>query len=232
MSATFSNPSPGPDSQSDPLATRERILTSAGEVFAEVGFRAATVRDICHRAGANVAAINYHFGDKERLYTQVLEQARCFSEESFWAEVKANSNASAEERLRSFIAAFVRKLLDKGRPSWHTKLMSREMIEPSASLDTMVARSIRPQLELLVGIVAEILHTPPELPAAYMCAASIIGQCLHYHHARAVTERLHPGFYDRPAITQEIAAHITEFSLWALRGMAGATAATVNGDGT
>ena len=47
--------------------TRQRVLEAAGEVFAERGFRAATVREICQRAKANLAAVNYHFGDKERL---------------------------------------------------------------------------------------------------------------------------------------------------------------------
>ncbi len=50
--------------------TRQRLIEAVGEVFAERGFRAATVRDICQRAQANVAAVNYYFGDKEHYIRQ------------------------------------------------------------------------------------------------------------------------------------------------------------------
>ena len=58
--------------------TKARLLEAAGEEFAEKGFELARVRAICERAGANLAAINYHFGDKEQLYVEVLREAhRC-----------------------------------------------------------------------------------------------------------------------------------------------------------
>ena len=56
-------------------ATRNKLLEAAGQVFAEHGYHSATVREICMRAGANVAAVNYHFGDKLELYTEVLRRS-------------------------------------------------------------------------------------------------------------------------------------------------------------
>ncbi|MBT5382627.1 MAG: helix-turn-helix transcriptional regulator, partial [Phycisphaerae bacterium] len=57
------------------MSTREGILNAAMSVFGEHGFRGGTVRDICDRAGANVAAVNYHFHDKASLYAEVLQHA-------------------------------------------------------------------------------------------------------------------------------------------------------------
>src|SRR5580704_6501338 len=55
---------------SDP--TRDKLLDVAGRIFADRGYRAATIREICIAAGANVAAVNYHFGDKLGLYTEAV----------------------------------------------------------------------------------------------------------------------------------------------------------------
>ena len=55
--------------------TRDRLLQAAAEIFAEKGFAATTVREICLRAPANLALINYYFGDKLALYKEVLQHA-------------------------------------------------------------------------------------------------------------------------------------------------------------
>ena len=58
-----------------PEEPRERLLWAAGEIFAEKGCRAATVREIVGQAGANIAAVNYYFGDKVRLYAETVKYA-------------------------------------------------------------------------------------------------------------------------------------------------------------
>lgn len=204
----------------DQARTRDRILEAAGQVFADFGYRDATVRQICSRAGANVAAINYHFRDKHNLYVEVFERARCASDPAWLQTIHEAKGEAADFRLRLFIAGFMRKLMDPGRPNWHAKLISREMIEPTGVLDMMIEKSIRPQFELLCGIVAEMLSVPVETPPTYLCAASVLGQCLHYHHTREVTTRLCPGFYNDPGVGSELTEHIMAFSLHAIRGVA------------
>ncbi len=202
----------------DQAATRQRLLDAAGEVFAAHGFRAATVRDICSAAGANVAAINYHFGDKQRLYQAVFLYAHeCAMAKH--APPHPDRRATPEELLREFIGAFLRRVLDQGRPAWHGKLMSREMVEPTGVLDQLVEKGIKPQFALLSAIVRGLVG---ELPHERLrrCCASVVSQCLFYHHARPVIARLFPELVFDDAEIDALADHVTAFSLAGLRDVA------------
>lgn len=55
-------------------STQERILLAAERLFAEKGFNASTLRDVTERAGVNLASVNYHFGSKEALFTEMLRR--------------------------------------------------------------------------------------------------------------------------------------------------------------
>ncbi len=57
------------------VGTRDRIVAAATELFAQNGYRGASVRDICDRARANSGAVSYHFGGKRQLYRTVLRRA-------------------------------------------------------------------------------------------------------------------------------------------------------------
>ena len=53
--------------------TKQRLLEAAEELFADGGFESVSVREITALAGANVAAVNYYFGDKKRLYAAIFD---------------------------------------------------------------------------------------------------------------------------------------------------------------
>src|SRR5208282_2971743 len=118
--------------------TRDKILSAAGEVFAEQGFEGATIRAITERAGVNVAAVNYHFRDKGELYTRIVLDA-C-SARAAWRDAMAEAPDSPEERLRSLIYHFLGYLLDPDRPVWKRRLMAREMANPTSALDELVEK--------------------------------------------------------------------------------------------
>jgi TetR/AcrR family transcriptional regulator, regulator of cefoperazone and chloramphenicol sensitivity len=201
------------------LQTRQRLIEKAGEVFAEHGFRGATVRDICQRAGANVAAVNYHFGHKERLYLEVLRFAHTCAFEKYPPDMGLKAGATPKQRLHAFVRSFLFRVLDEGRPAWHGKLMAREIADPTGALEAIVKDGIRPHFAALRGIVTDLLG--PELAAdpdrVRYAAWSVVGQCLFYFYARPVILQLHPAQTFAPADLEAIARHVTDFSLAALK---------------
>ena len=207
------NSTPSLESDRD---TRERLLEAAGPVFARRGFKAATVREICQGAGVNVAAINYHFGDKLELYSQTL--ARCMREglDRYPVDQGLSASASAQKRLFAFVHSFLLRILGDGNPDWQGQLLAREMMEPTAALDRLVEELIRPLFKQLCSIVAELLGDRALPAQVILCARSIVSQCVFYHHSRPVLQRLSPNESIGGEHVLRLAQHISAFSLAAL----------------
>lgn len=207
-------------------STRQRLLEAAGEVFAEKGFRDATIREICKQAGANIAAVNYHFGGKERLYSDVLRFVDDAVHDRHPATELSAVNLPPERRLELFVRHFMNKVFDSDRPAWHQRLMTREMVEPTFALDELIDRNIKPRSQILQGIIRELLGPGASDTLVQRCAASVVGQCLFYWHCRPMIARLMPSLGYSPENVESIAAHITKF---ALAGVASARAAVSPG---
>ncbi|MBK9161463.1 MAG: CerR family C-terminal domain-containing protein [Nitrosomonadales bacterium] len=189
--------------------TRERLLAAAREAFSECGFQGATVREICRRAGANVAAVSYHFGSKDGLLAEALH----FESLRLLQETNAQADACPEARLRLFIRDFMHMMLDEGSASSQCRIMARELADPTPGLDKIVREAIAPLHDHLVRLVREIVGGTVGETAVNRCVHSILGQCSFYHHSHPVLQRLHPELrYDHGEI-EAIAKHIADFSL-------------------
>jgi AcrR family transcriptional regulator len=198
------------------VETRRRLLDVAGEVFALKGFADATIREICAKAQANIAAVNYHFGDKQKLYAAVFAYLQSQADE---ASGPPDAGGTAEDRLRGFIRQFLKHLLDPGRPSWCGRLMAREMSQPTGVFQSFVQDHIRPQEAILQAIIREIVgELPPRIIAK--CSVSVVGQMMHYHFARPVLKGISPIYADLDQHIEELADHVTRFSLGGLRAIA------------
>src|ERR1700688_3431422 len=192
--------------------TRDKILSAAGEVFAEQGFEGATVRAITERAGVNVAAGNYHFRDKAELYSLVVLDA-C-SARAAWRDVIAEAPNSPEERLRSLILHFLEYLLDPDRAAWKRRLMAREMANPTSALDELVEKNIRPlRNEFLLPTLRELTGDKLNRRQLGLISISVMGQCHYFLQGQPIIERLNPDFKIDKANIAEIADHIFRFSL-------------------
>jgi AcrR family transcriptional regulator len=221
-------PPPIPSNSSIPDAqavTRRRILDAAGEVFAVHGFRNATVREICARAGANIAGVNYHFGDKERLYREVLLDSAALARERFPLDGGPNRakppTVDPPDAIAIFVRAFIGKLFDAGRPAWHAKLISREMSEPTGALEEVAERYMKPDFARLKKAVAALLGPKARPTQVRHCASSIIAQCLFYHHCRPGVMMIMPEQEYDGASLEALAEHIIAFSLAAIASLRG-----------
>lgn len=202
--------------QSDDTPTR--ILHAAGPIFAEKGFESATVREICAAAGVNLASINYHFGDKENLYLRTVNLAHVLRLEQV-PPPDLDRDLPPEEKLRRYIYVMLSRMLGTRELGWQTRLLMREMLEPSAACQHIVEEFIRPQLNLLLSVLSEML--PPETPEyrRYQIAFSVVGQCLHYRVAEQFVALLVPEEDRTKHFTIDaLCEHITNFTLAVVRG--------------
>jgi len=194
----------------------DRLLQVAVEVFAEHGFRDATVRDICARANVNVSSVNYYFRSKEALYAKALDFAFEAVQKLDPDNAARDETLSPEQRLIAYVDDYLQHLLDDSRLGCHSKLIAREMADPTNAWDSIITTVISPQCNLLREIISLILGADANPLLLDRCVLSIFGQCLMFRHSRAVIDRLYPEVIADGEAIAESAAHIAHFSLAAV----------------
>ena len=139
----------------DATRTRKNLLDAAGEVFAEKGYRDATITAICRRAAANIAAVNYHFGSKEKLYVETWRH-------TFLASLKAHDpdggvadSAPAEVRLRGKVTALLHRIADEKNTEF--LIVHRELANPTGLLNKMRRELLEPLRAKMETVVREVL---------------------------------------------------------------------------
>jgi TetR/AcrR family transcriptional regulator, regulator of cefoperazone and chloramphenicol sensitivity len=197
--------------------TRQRLLQAATEIFAEKGFEATTVREICARAQANVALVNYHFGDKMELYSEVLLKAFTPPE----GTPKPPLPANPEDGIRIIVRAMLDKALVQGdQANLRYRLMLHEYTHPSSATPRVVNLTLRPVYDLLCKLVGQVANLCPDSDQARLCTHSILGQVIHYSRSGPVVAVLWPALKMTPAQRETIAEHITSVTLAHLRSIA------------
>lgn len=195
--------------------TKARLLESAGEEFAEKGYESATIRSICERARANLAAVNYHFGDKQNLYAQAVIEAHrgCVN---LQPEPESLDGLEPAEELRALIRHFLANVLAVGGiEDWRHGLMLREMIHPTEASNALVREVIRPRFERLAHAIGRMR---PDLQGRELAATvfSVVGQCLFYKVSRSMAERVVGPSLLASLDLETLTEHITGFTLGAL----------------
>ena len=198
--------------------TRQRLIAAAAALFADHGFENVTVREICKASNANVAAVNYHFGDKAGLYRAVVILAIEVMQETNELSQRAGDGLSPEDQLREFIRVFVRRLTGEGPNNWIHRLMAREMQNPTEALDQVMTQVVKPRLEYLGGVAAAVMGLPPSDPRVQRSVASLQMQCMLA--ARPIPPSLEKTLAPAMRDVDATVNHIAEFSLGGMRAIA------------
>jgi AcrR family transcriptional regulator len=200
-----------------PGGTRDQLLEAAIRVFSEKSFRDATVAEICELAGANIAAVNYHFGDKETLYVEAWRVAFQRSIEAYPPDGGIPKEAFAEDRLRGRIVALMRRIADPETREF--EIIHREMSNPTGLLSVVMHESILPLQKEFHKLIRELLGEAASDEEIQLCQMSILGQCMHpmmhYRRHQHFAGKMPPP-PPMPDI-EVVADHIVRFSLAGLR---------------
>jgi AcrR family transcriptional regulator len=203
---------------SEDRETGARLLHAAARLFAERGYARVTVRDICKKARANVAAVNYHFGGKAGLYRAVMRHAMETMHATTAAASEAGRGLPAAERIRAYVAVFADRLLGVHHETWIHQLMLREMSDPTPALAMVADEVLKPRMVYLSGAIAELLHCAPDDPRVLRCALSVTCQFNSMLWTRAVAKLL-DAEAGVPGSIDEIAEHIARFSIGGMEAL-------------
>lgn len=157
--------------------TKEKILAEACVVFAEKGFRDATHAEICRRAGANVAAINYYFESKESLYRAAFEYLLEKSDTLYPVDGRLCADATPEQRLYAFIRAHLRRMCDLDQLGCLHRLLRAEMLDSTGLLAESMSQRLAQDRKYILGIVQQLVGLEAPYRVVEWCEMSIIGQC-------------------------------------------------------
>jgi AcrR family transcriptional regulator len=202
-------------------STREQLLETAGQVFSEKGFAGATGKEICERSGANAAAVVYHFGGMENLYRAVLQEARerLAPSEALAAAVAQETDPKA--KLAAFIGLLVQVLSGPVTSTWALRLLSREIVSPTAIFDEMRNKEMRARATILQAIVSELTGLPVDHPSVVRSCINIMAPFgILFLIGPERIERTFPVLSFGPDAVQENTRHMVEFALGGLAAIA------------
>ncbi|MBX6316585.1 MAG: CerR family C-terminal domain-containing protein, partial [Isosphaeraceae bacterium] len=210
-----------PRREEDDRSTRQRLLETAEQVFAEKGVERATGKEICERAGTNAAAVNYYFGGMEGLYSAVLREAisRLVTFDALQAAVAGK--ADARSKLEAFLQLFVEALTGPASLSWVLRVIGREVVAPSPAFDALAEQERPRRARILKAIVGELMGLPEDHAAVAHGCISVVAPCfLLLICDRRALKQMFPNLGLTPADAPAVTRHLVEFALAGLSAIA------------
>ena len=196
--------------------TRDRLLKSAETLFAQKGYAAVSVREITNVAKCNLAAVNYHFGNKKTLYLNVFRERwmpraqriqTCFEK-----NLSGYIETSPAAVIQSLAEALIKGPLTDEERLCHFQLTIREMTKPTEAFEIVMEENIKPSLGGLGELLQPYLQESIDGERTLLNILSIFSMVLYFNFARLPVSKVIGHAYDQP-FKDRLVQHIVDFSL-------------------
>ena len=182
-----------PDAPRNPdrSPTRAALVEAALHLFGRKGFDAASTRAIAARAGANIAAIAYHFGGKEGLRLACVEALSAQRGQVMVLDgmPPPATPEAARQRLEVAVREAVRFMASAAPAQDMVLFMLREITEGGPLLDTIYRQMMEPRHRLLCQLWGVATGTDPESEATRLAVFAMVGQVLYFRIGQPIILR-------------------------------------------
>jgi AcrR family transcriptional regulator len=196
--------------------TRDRLLDEAEDLFAQRGYHAASVREITKSADSNLAAVNYHFGNKQNLYLEVFRSRwmpRASRIQTSFRESLKNCGTPTPNRvIQTFARAFLEGPMSDEERSRHLKLISGELAQPTEAFELIVEQVFRPLFGNLLKDLRSVMPDTIDEKQMILNVFSILSMVLYFNFARPLIASF-VGGEDGDDLRTRFVDHIVQFSL-------------------
>lgn len=162
--------------RADGAETRRKLLDAAGALFADKGYHTTKTSEICAAAGANMAALHYHFGSKDKMYVLAWRQEFDKSIAKYPPRGGVSIDAPLFERLQGHTRALVERSMDP--ESRDFDIVFHEMSNPTGLLSSAIVATMEPLRLMHLELIRAILGPDAEEQDVELCAMSIHAQCV------------------------------------------------------
>ncbi|MCQ8103392.1 CerR family C-terminal domain-containing protein [Methylomonas sp. SURF-2] len=190
---------------------RSRLVMAALKLFAEKGYKAASTREICEAAGANISAIRYYFGDKAGLYRAAFFEP--MGDTPCGSNVAAYADLPLPKVLARFFSEFLEPLKKGEELGLVMKLHFREMIEPTGAWQQEIDAEIKPQHEALVSLLKQHLGLIRIDDDLHRLVFAMIGMAVHFYVGQEVIAVTSPQILATPQNIDVLAERLAAYAL-------------------
>ncbi len=200
-----------PDKETRSAAARSKLLMAGLYLFAEKGFEGTTTREICARAGANVSAIRYYFGDKAGLYRAAFTEP--MGDKACHFSIETGLNLPLSAALQQFFKEFLAPLKQGDELHLVMKLHFREMLEPTGAWQQEINTEIKPQHNAMIAMIKRRLGATRSDIDLHRLAFAIIGMAVHFYVGYDVVQAIAPQVIDTPEAIDALSARLTVYAM-------------------